>query len=516
MNKSTSNKSNGVFVPLVIAGIVGSLLTYILMTLLVNSSLSNENPGAAEKQPIYWVAPMDPNYRRDKPGQSPMGMDLVPVYETEDSAYKSNPGAISVSPEIVNSLGVRTARAEIKRMYNEIKTVGFVKYDEDLLIHIHPRVQGWIERLYVKAAGDPVTKGEALYDIYSPELVNAQEEYVIALERKNTRLIKAAEDRLAALEISDKTLAQLKKTKRVNQKITFYAPQSGVIDNLNIREGFFVNPGKTIMSIGKLDSVWVEAEVFERQSSLVEEGAEVSMTLDYLPGKLWRGNVDYIYPTLDPKTRKVKVRLRFSNSEKALKPNMFADVIIRQSSNQEGLLVPREAVIRSGHSDRVVLALGNGRFKSVKVKLGRMNNKSIEILAGLEEGDEIVTSAQFLLDSESSRTSDFKRMNVQVESSEFSGNDSNMADAFGVINEVLTNRHILNISRGPIDKWDRPAATLDFNVSDQIDMAQLKKGMSIQFVFKISDGSFTITELNVEQSNNDFSGSTDQHKSDNE
>jgi Cu(I)/Ag(I) efflux system membrane fusion protein len=183
-----------------------------------------------------------------------------------------------------------------------------------------------------------------------------------------------------------------------------------VVDNLNIRPGFFVKPDKTLMVIGSLDEVWVEAEVFERQAPLVKTGMPVTMTLNYLPGKTWQGKVDYIYPTLDAKTRTIKVRLRFANAERELKPNMFAQVAIHAQSVKEALLVPREALIRTGNSDRVVLAMGEGRFKSINVTVGRFDNQHAEILLGVEEGESVVTSAQFLIDSESSKSSDFKRM----------------------------------------------------------------------------------------------------------
>jgi Cu(I)/Ag(I) efflux system membrane fusion protein len=192
--------------------------------------------------------------------------------------------------------------------------------------------------------------------------------------------------------------------------VTFYAPQSGVVENLTIREGFFVKPGTTIMSIGNLTQVWVEAAVFERQAALVKAQQPVTMTLDYLPGKQWQGTVDYVYPTLDPTTRTVKVRLRFRNDQRVLKPNMFAQVSIHVDGGADVLMVPRDAVIRTGKQDRVVLALGTGRFKSVAVLVGRLDEQFTEILDGLEVGEAVVTSAQFLLDSESSKTSDFKRM----------------------------------------------------------------------------------------------------------
>ena len=182
------------------------------------------------------------------------------------------------------------------------------------------------------------------------------------------------------------------------------------MDNLDIREGYFVEPGTTLMSVGTLEEVWVEAEIFERQASMVEVGLPVTMNLDYLPGETWQGKVNYVYPTLDPKTRTARIRLRFQNRNNLLKPNMFAQVTIHADAKEDTLMIPREAVIRTGSQDRVVLALGEGRFKSIEVKLGRLDEQYAEIITGLESGEEVVTSAQFLLDSESSKTSDFRRL----------------------------------------------------------------------------------------------------------
>ncbi len=398
---------------LLVGAALGAVITLGVYSLWLQPTREpgREDVGNAEPKPLYWVAPMDPDYRRDQPGKSPMGMDLIPVYETDSAGSDAGPGTISIDPDVVNNLGVRTATAERKALDSEIRTVGYVQYDEDLLIHIHPRVEGWIEKLYVKTAGDPVEQGQPLYEIYSPELVNAQEELVFAVERNNGRLIRAAEQRLKSLQLPDKEIKQLKQTGKVQQTITWFSPKSGVIDNLNIREGFFVKPGTTLMSIGTLDRVWVEAEVFERQASQVSAGTPVTMSLDFLPGETRQGKVDYVYPALDPKTRTVKVRLEFDNQSGELKPHMFAEVVIRPKGRGDTLVIPREAVIRTGTSERVVLALGDGHFKSVEVKTGRFTEQSAEILAGLEVGERVVTSAQFLLDSESSKSSDFKRMN---------------------------------------------------------------------------------------------------------
>jgi Cu(I)/Ag(I) efflux system membrane fusion protein len=348
--------------------IIGGMLSfgaYSVLTPAGNTQLTEAT--TAEQKPMYWVAPMDANYRKDKPGKSPMGMDLVPVYDDGGKGPDEGPGTIRISSDVINNLGVRTSIASYKPLHTEINTVGYVTYDEDKLVHIHPRVEGWIEKLYVKAVGDPIKKNQPLYEIYSPELVNAQEELLLALGRKNSRLINAAQNRLAALQIPKSVIDKLKKTRKVQQNITFYSPQNGVVENLKIREGFFVKPGSTLMSIGDLSEVWVEAEVFERQAGQVTTGTPITMTLDYLPGKMWQGQVDYIYPTLDAKTRTVKLRLRFKNEKGLFKPNMFAQIAIHTTGDESALLIPKEALIRTGNQDRVVLALGEGSFKSIEV-----------------------------------------------------------------------------------------------------------------------------------------------------
>ena len=361
-----------------------------------------------KKQPLYWVAPMDPDYRRDQPGKSPMGMDLIPVYEEDSSAAEA--GAVTISPNVINNLGVRTAPVTRGELDLSVQTVGYVQYDEDRLVHIHPRVEGWVEKLYVNAAGDPVEKGAPLYALYSPTLVNAQEELLLARRRSNQLLITAAVERLSALQVPEAEIDRLQKTGKVSQTVTLRAPQSGVLDNLMIREGMFVRPGMEMMSIGQLEHIWVIGEVFERQAMSVREGDEVRMYLDHLPGREWHGRVDYIYPSLNTKTRTTQVRIHFDNPDGFLRPGMFAQLAIETRPLQDALLIPSEALIRTGHQSRVVLALGSGRFKSVAVDVGRVTDKRVEIVSGLKEGDRVVTSAQFLIDSESSKTSDFRRM----------------------------------------------------------------------------------------------------------
>ncbi|KZY49914.1 efflux transporter periplasmic adaptor subunit [Pseudoalteromonas shioyasakiensis] len=476
----------------IIAIIIGAALGAGALSLYQGTgSNSNSNEATSgEKKPLYWVAPMDSNYRRDKPGKSPMGMDLIPVYEEESSGDDFGPGAVKIAPHVVNNLGVRTAPVELKNMHTEISTVGYVQYDEDKLIHIHPRVDGWIEKLYIKAAGNPVEKGQPLYTLYSPQLVNAQEELLIALKRNNSSLISAAKDRLKALQLSADFVQKLEKTRKVQQTITFYSPQAGVVDGLKIREGFYVKPGNTLLSIGQLDQVWVEAEVFERDAALIKEGLPVSMTLDYLPGEDWAGVVDYVYPTLNSKTRTLRVRLKFDNPDYQLKPNMFAQVSIHANQADSTILVPKEAVIRTGKQDRVVLALGDGQFKSIEVTIGRVDIDSIEILEGLNEDDVVVTSAQFLIDSESSKNSDFKRMtHDEVPSSVWME---------GEINSVMAGHRMVNITHGPAEAWDWPEMVMDFTVAEKVDIDSLKSGQSLHFeVSKTEEGGYEVTGIHI-------------------
>ncbi len=433
---------------------------------------------ASPKKPLYWVAPMDSDYRRDAPGKSPMGMDLIPFFDEPEGLSEAGPGSISVSPNVVNSLGVRTSIVEHDFFDSSIKTVGYVKYDEEQFIHVHPRVSGWVEKLYKKAVGDPVEKGEPLYSLYSPELVGAQEDLRLALVRGDEQFIQAAVNRLQALHIPDSFIDKLKRTLSVQHSVTFYAPQGGAVDHLTIREGFYVQPGTTILSIGSLNQVWVEAEVFERQAALVAVGSEVAMTSGYVPGRVWRGRVDYVYPELDSKTRTLRVRLKFKNMDHVLKPNMFTQVVITPPEAKKAVIMVKEALIRTGSQDRVVLALGEGRYKSISVKVGRVGGSVVEILSGLVVGDRVVSSGQFLLDSESSKTSDFMRLNSEK-----------------TPKTVWVNAEVMSVGRGLVSvrheailEWRRPTMTMDLLVNGDVDMSALELGVTLSIEVRESEG----------------------------
>jgi Cu(I)/Ag(I) efflux system membrane fusion protein len=398
-----------------------SLKTLLCAATLTCLLLPAVTPAADDgREVLYWVAPMDANYRRDKPGKSPMGMDLLPVY-ADEAGDSSN---VTIAPEVVQNLGIRTATAERSRLWRSIDTVGYVDYDESRVSHIHLRTEGWIEHLVAHSEGERVRKGEQLLELYSPDLVNAQEEFVQALAAGNKGLIRASRERLIALGIPANQVRQLEKTRKVKQTISIYSPQDGVVSRLMVRHGMYVTPDKQVMSLADLSSVWLLAEIYESQADWVKVGQSAEVSLAFLPGRTWAGQVEYIYPSLDPKTRTLKARLRFDNPDEALKPNMYTNVKIYGGPKEDVIVIPVEALIRTGRESRVVIALGAGKFASRTVTAGIESGDWVEILAGIEPGEEVVTSGQFLLDSEASLKASMTRMQAPAAANRNSPQDA--------------------------------------------------------------------------------------------
>lgn len=419
---------------LLIAAFVAAIALGVFLGRMSQPGADSAGMTAGEPEALYWVAPMDPSFRRDEPGKSPMGMDLVPVFADESTG--DDPAIVSINPLIVNNLGIRTAPVERSALSRRVETVGYVSYNEDTLQHIHTRVDGWIEKLATKATGDPIEKGQLLFELYSPTLVNAQQEYLAALRSNNKGLQAASRDRLVALGVTTSQIARLDKERSVHQRVRVYAPSDGVIAHLGVREGIFVTPATEVMSIAELDKIWVIAEVFERQAAWVRPGQQAAVQLDYLPGETWNGSVDYVYPELDPDTRTLRVRLRFDNADEVLRPNMFARVTIQGDSTGEVVHVPREALIRGGKVDRVVIALGEGRFRSQPVRIGIESGNRVAILDGISAGDPVVVSGQFLIDSESNIESALSNMDRSSEDPVDHGQHQAEADLDNTEHEV--------------------------------------------------------------------------------
>lgn len=361
---------------------------------------------AAKHAKANYVCPMHPSVISDNPNAiCPIcGMDLVLLEAGGES------GTVKLTPTVINTLGVRTEKVKKRTLFRKIDSVGYVEMDESRIRTINLRTDGWIEKLHVAAEGDRVEVGQALFELYSPKLVNAQEEYVQAVLNNNSLLMSASRERLMSLGISTDQIDQLQTQEDVKQHVVFSAPQSGIVSKLKIREGEFVKPSQTVLEIVDLSTIWVIAEIFEAQADWVKKGQRAEATLPYLPGKNWPGMVDYVYPSLDPTTRSLKVRLRFDNPDESMKPNMYADVEIYAKPKRNVLTIPREALIVTGDKNRVIVALGEGKFIPMNVRVGMTTDRGVEILNGLAEGDEVVTSSQFLIDSESSLKASLARM----------------------------------------------------------------------------------------------------------
>jgi Cu(I)/Ag(I) efflux system membrane fusion protein len=384
---------------------------------------------------LYWVAPMDANFRRDKPGQSPMGMDLVPVYAK--ASGDTEKGVVEISAAVGNNLGVKAMAVEWSLPRLDFISSGQVNYAKESLVHLHARTSGWVEKLYVSDMGQRVKKGQALYGIYSLEFINAKKDYLRALNAQDESLMRAAKNRLKALRIDNKVITELKRTKKVSPITIFYAPQSGYIEQLNINEGMYVKPENKLLTIADLNQLTVDVELDHQHAAWLSQfpgQIEWTLTSALMPTQSWQGKLDYIYPMLNEKLRTIQVRLVVANNNQLLKPNMWLNLKGRITATEKTLLIPNQALIRTENKTRVVMALGEGRFKSVAVKTGRFFNQKVEVLEGLQRGDRIVTSAQFLIDSESNIDSDLQRM----ESSDMDSSDMGAADmdmpAMGTLN----------------------------------------------------------------------------------
>ncbi|RMH58751.1 MAG: efflux RND transporter periplasmic adaptor subunit [Candidatus Hydrogenedentota bacterium] len=368
---------------------------------------------SGKRKILYYKDPMHPWLTSPRPGKAPdCGMDMVPVYEGEED--ESNPNAIKIDPVMQQNIGVRTALAKKRILTHRIRTTGRVTYDERLIRHIHTKISGWVEKLYVDFEGKFVRKGEPLLDIYSPELVSTQEEYLLALRaadlyrkspdpaarEQGEALLRSARERLEYWDISEDEIARLEETRRPRKTLTLYSELDGIVVKRNTYEGQHVTPKKNLFMIADISRVWILADIYEYELPWIRVEKKAVVELPHL-GKRLTGRISYIDPYLNPKTRTATIRLEFDNPGFTMKPDMYVNVLIDAGDERRVVTVPEEAVINTGRRKVVVVALGNGKFESRDVELGKRGDDFIEVRKGLREGEKVVTSAQFLIDSES-------------------------------------------------------------------------------------------------------------------
>ncbi len=455
----------------------------------------SEHPASHEKKPLYWVDTMEPTIHYPGPGQSRMGMELVPVYPDENVDQSS----IRISPTVINNLGIRTISVTQGPLTRRIETVGYVEPNETEISHIHAYADGWIRKLVVKTVDQPVKKDQVLMQIYSPTLISAQQEYLLALKSDDLSLVEGSIKKLQSLHISENQIQQLKTTKKVNQFIDIISPQDGVVTALNVREGMRITPDTEMMSLVDLSSVWIIAQVFEDQANWVKVDELASATLSAFPDKVWRGEVEYVYPEVDPTTRTLKVRFRFDNPEGILKPNMYANIILFAEPKSNVVSIPLEALIRSSQGNRVIVLLKNGRFQVRPVTTGIESGEKIEIISGLNPGEKVVASGQFLIDSEANLNAGLQRMDTssQKTNSENTSSWSNIIiEGKGIVKAINASQHSITLQHEPIPLLSWPEMTMDFSVDKSVTLNQFVAGDRVQFTFrKDGDNKYLITDI---------------------
>ena len=373
-----------------------------------------QKSSSSERKIRYWYDPMHPQYKSDKPGTAPdCGMDLVPKY-ADEPAINMVPGSVMISAEKQQLIGVRTVEAKRENLIRDVRTTAQITVDETKIAHVHVKINGYIEKVFVDYVGQLVKKGQPLFTIYSPDLVSTQEEYLIAKRGETTlgsspitevaqgsqSLLRSARERLKLWDISDDQIRTLDETGEVSRTLTFYSPIAGFVMDRKAFPQTSVTPDTELYTVSDLSTVWVNADIFEYEAPFVKVGQHAEMQLSYYPGKTWKGHVSFIYPTVDPTTRTVKVRAEFPNPDFMLKPQMFADVDLTINYGIQ-IVVPQEAVLDAGKEQRVFVAKGDGYFEPHQITTGAKLDGKVVVLSGLKAGETVVSSGNFLVDSES-------------------------------------------------------------------------------------------------------------------
>jgi RND family efflux transporter MFP subunit len=373
---------------------------------------------------LYWRAPMDATYTSDRPGTSPMGMALVPVYA--DGSESLPPGTVRIDPTFVQNMGVRTELVQRRDIAQTIRTVGTLAHDDKQIAWVNTKFEGWIENVAVNYVGETVVAGQVLFDIYSPQLVTTQTEYLQALDyarrlettaypkiaARAQSLVASARQRLRYWDITDEQIDTLEREQSPRRTLSVVSPFTGVVvEKMNAAlGGMFVRPGMNLYKIADLTSIWVDVEIFEHQVESMRVGRRAQVELPYLPGRPYAGSVRYLYPHFNAQTRTMTVSIELENPDLTLRADMYANVTFDIPAARDVLVVPEEAVIRSGTRDLVVLEREPGTFQVAGVTLGVSGNGVWEVREGVEEGDVVVVSAQFLIDSESNLTEAIRKL----------------------------------------------------------------------------------------------------------
>jgi membrane fusion protein, copper/silver efflux system len=438
------------------------------------------------KTVLYWHDPMYPQHKFDKPGKSPfMDMQLVPKYAGD----AADAGTVSISPQMVQNLGMRTAEAKTGSLEQRFEAVGTVAFNERGVVQLQARAAGFVEKLHARAPLDPVKKGAPLVELLYPEWAGAQEEYLLLRKSGSSELAQAARQRLMLLGMSEAQVAAVEREGKVTNRFTLAAPISGVIAELGVREGSTVMPGMTLFRLVDLSTVWVNAEVPEAQTAWVAPGAPVEARIQAYPERVFKGRIGAILPEVSAATRTVRTRIELANPDALLKPGMYATVVFRQSARRESVLVPSEAVIRTGTRDVVIVALGDGKFRALDVEVGFESGGQSEIRKGLAAGDKVVLSGQFLIDSEASLSATVARLE---------GSSPDAHKGRGTVSELDLEKGRVELDHEPIPSMRWPKMKMGFLVENKAQLAALRKGDAVEFELRAKpdqDGNYVISKI---------------------
>jgi multidrug efflux pump subunit AcrA (membrane-fusion protein) len=384
-----------------------------------------------EREILFYRNPMDPTISSPVPAKDEMGMDYVPVFSDEVDQAMGAGTTISIDPAVVQNMNVQSALAERRDLEHEIRTVGYLEYDQERMVTVTTKYSGWVEKVYVNYVGEPVRKGQPLFEIYSPELVQTEQELLSAIEYASKfegvaggvgggaggraqALVEAARTRLSYWDIGPDQIAQLEETGEIFRTLKVVSPSSGlVMKRMAGLEGMAVKPGMETYHIANLSSLWLSVEIFENQLAWVRERTPAEVTFTYFPGEIFRGTVRFIEPEFSEKTRTLRVKLEIPNPGRRLRAGMFATVIFQPVAARQAVTVPSLAVLRTGQRSVVVVDLGEGRFSPREITLGHQSGEYVEVLEGLEAGERVITSAQFLIDSEANLQEAIQKMIAQ-------------------------------------------------------------------------------------------------------
>jgi membrane fusion protein, copper/silver efflux system len=470
-------------------------------------------PEQSGRRILYYRNPMGLPDTSPTPKKDQMGMDYIPVYAGEEP--ESSGPQVKISLEKVQKLGVRTEAAALRELTRTVRAVGTVQVDERRVFTVAPKFEGWIERLLVNTTGQQVRQGQALMEVYSPDLVTAQQEYAIAwkgmeavregspeVQSGMRQMVMSTLQRLRNWDISEQELQRLQKEGTPRRTLTLHSPASGVVLEKPALKGMRFMPGEVLYQISDLSSLWLLADIFEQDLGLIQQGQSARITVNAYPGKVFPGKVAFVYPTVTPETRTAKVRIELSNSGGLLKPSMYASVelLARQSRGKKALAVPDSAVLDSGTRQIVLVQRGEGMYEPRPVKLGTYADGYVEVIEGIQAGENVVISANFLIDSESNLRAALGTFGNSEETPAAVANGAAApAQAHkgrGTVRALDLQTGSIELEHAPIASLNWPAMTMNFGVRDKALLKGLKPGQTvdIEFVQEVP-GQFVITGI---------------------